>query len=206
MAKKKFDYFLYFKQISEIICEAAEFLHRVLRDFDSNALQKSIDYMHEIEHRADCAKHEMTQLLAHEFITPIEREDIVALAQELDNVVDKLEDVLLRIYMFGVKAIRKEAVAFSGVIVKCSGDLDKVLAEFKNFKNSATIRDGIVAVNHYESDGDALLVENIRMLSASAVPDREFYMWTDIYEHLEECLDACEDVADIIESVIMKNT
>ena len=199
MAKKKFDYFLYFKQISEIICEAAEFLHRVLRDFDSNALQKSIDYMHEIEH-------EMTQLLAHEFITPIEREDIVALAQELDNVVDKLEDVLLRIYMFGVKAIRKEAVAFSGVIVKCSGELDKVLAEFKNFKNSATIRDGIVAVNHYESDGDALLVENIRMLSASAVPDREFYMWTDIYEHLEECLDACEDVADIIESVIMKNT
>ena len=48
MAKKKFDYFHYFKQISEIICEAAEFLHRVLRDFDGNALQKSIDYMHEI--------------------------------------------------------------------------------------------------------------------------------------------------------------
>ena len=206
MAKKKFDYFHYFKQISEIICEAAEFLHRVLRDFDGNALQKSIDYMHEIEHRADCAKHEMTQLLAHEFIPPLEREDIVALAQELDNVVDKLEDVLLRIYMFGVKAIREEAVAFSGVIVKCSGELDKVMAEFKNFKNSATIRDGIVAVNHFESDGDALLVENIRMLSASAVPDREFYIWTDIYEHLEECLDACEDVADIIESVIMKNT
>lgn len=206
MAKKKFDYFHYFKEISDIICEAAKHLYTTLHHFDPAALQAKLDTMHEIEHRADCAKHEMTKCLAHEFITPIEREDIISLAQGLDTVVDAMEDVLLRIYMFNVIDIKTNAIAFSEITIKCSKELNTVLGEFKNFKVSERMKNGIVAINNYESDGDKILVDSIRDLSLHALSDREFYVWTDIYEHLELCLDAYEDVTDIIEGVIMKNS
>lgn len=206
MARKKFDYFNYFKDVSDIICEGAEHLYNALHNFDTQNLQKSLDVMHEIEHRADSRKHEMIKLLAHEFITPIEREDIVSLAQELDSVVDYLEDVLLRIYMYNVTKIKKDAIDFSEVIIKSTKELNAVLAEFKNFKHSDSIKKGIIEVNNFESKGDQILIQGVRNLSVSGASDRELYIWTDIYEHLEVCLDACEDVVDIIEEVIMKNT
>lgn len=206
MAKKKFDYFNYFKEVSDIICEAAEHLNDALHNFNEEDLQSEINIMHEIEHRADSARHGMIELLAHEFITPIEREDIVALAQQLDTVVDNMEDVLLRIYMFNVKEIKADAVEFSEIIIKCAKELDSVLEEFKNFKRSQIIKDKIVAVNNCESEGDKILVDGIRKLSLDESSEKELFIWTDIYEHMEECLDACEDVMDIIESVIMKNT
>lgn len=206
MAKKKFDYFNYFKEISDMICEAAEYLYETLHNFEAEKLQERLNVMHEIEHRADCTKHEMTKLLAHEFITPIEREDIVSLSQKLDSVIDCIEDVLLRIYMFDIKEIKQDAIEFSDVIIKCSKELNIVLAEFKSFKNSDNIREKIVAVNNYETDGDKILVNGVHNLAVSNVTDKEFYIWTDIYEYLEVCLDACEDVTDIIEGVIMKNT
>ncbi len=206
MAKKKFDYFNYFKDVSDIICEAADYLYATFSNFDPGKLREELDLMHEIEHKADCAKHQMMKLLAHEFITPIEREDIVALAQCLDTVVDSMEDVLLRIYMFNVTVLREDAVGCAKIITKCAKELDKVIAEFKNFKNSNSIREAIVVVNNYESEGDRILVEGVHAIAASSASDRELFAWTDIYEQLELCLDACEDVTDIIESVIMKNT
>ncbi len=206
MAKKKYDYFAYFKEVSDIICEAAEHLHDTVHHFDATSLQKPLDAMHEIEHKADCVKHEMTKLLAHEFITPIEREDIVSLAQSLDTVVDYLEDVLLRAYMYNVQEMREDAVAFSELIIKCAKELNTVLSEFKNFKHSDTIREAIIAVNHCESEGDTILVRGIRSVFTGGQSDREIFMWTDLFERFEMCLDACEDVTDIIESVIMKNS
>ncbi|MFA7637166.1 MAG: DUF47 family protein [Monoglobales bacterium] len=206
MAKKKFDYFNYFKEVSDLICEAADHLHLALHNHDTSTLQEKIDVMHEIEHKADCAKHEMTKYLAHEFITPIEREDIISLAQALDTVVDNMEDVLLRIYMFNVESIKTEVLEYSDVIIKCAKELNGVLVEFKNFKNSEIIKSRIVAVNNFESDGDKLLVDGVRNLSINPGSDKDLFIWTDIFEHLELCLDACEDVTDIIEEVIMKNT
>ncbi len=207
MAKKRFDYFDYFKEVSDIICEAAEHLYATLHGFDVNRLQAEIDAMHEIEHKADIMRHEMVRVLSREFITPIEREDIVSLAQTMDTVVDNIEDVLLRIYMYNVEEIREVAVSFAEVIVKCAKELNTVLSEFKSFKNSKNIRDCIIAVNHYESEGDKLLVEGIRVLfTDSKNGEKDLFIWTNIYEYLEVCLDSCEDVTDIIESVIMKNT
>lgn len=206
MAKKKFDYFDYFKRVSEIVCEAAEHLHLTLHNFETETLKAELETMHQIEHKADDARHEMMRYLTHEFITPIEPEDIVTLAQTLDTVVDSMEDVLLRIYMFNANAVREDAVAFADLITKCCKELDIVCAEFKNFKKSESIKEHIVAVNNSESEGDALLVKAMRNLSVSDATDRELFVWTDIYEHLELVLDACEDVTDIIETVVMKNS
>lgn len=206
MAKKKFDYFDYFKEISGIIGEAAEHLNKTLNSFDVAELKANLDTMHEIEHKADSCRHDMMQVLMHEFIPPIESEDIAALAQCLDTVVDTIEDVLLEIYMLNVTEIRPAALEFAGLIMKCTKGLDDVISEFKNYKNSKSIRDAIVSVNNFESEGDALLVECVRELSTSDETDRSFFVWNDVYNHFEECLDSYEEAANVIEEVIMKNS
>lgn len=204
--KKDFNYFDYFCNCADIICEAANYLDASIEGFDHASFQGRVDIMHEIEHRADSVRHDMTHHLLHEFITPIEREDIIDLAQQLDNVVDALEDTMRRMYMFDIKDIRPEALVFSKLIVKCCGALQDVMKEFRNFKSSKTIRDQIVLVNTLESEGDTMHAEYFHALYSSNADTRTLLIWTNLLEDFEMCLDACEDVVDIIESVIMKNT
>lgn len=204
---KEYDYYEYFLQISKYVCEGAAYLNETLRTFDSRTFEKRMKKMHEIENSADNVKHEMTHLLAHEFITPIEREDIINLSQELDNIIDDLDDIMRRIYMFHVKVIPTNAIKFSELIVKCSIELRTVLEEFKNFKKSKLISEKIVAVNSLESEGDNLHCDCFcKLFDESNTNTREQLIWSTIYEDMEACLDDCEDVVDIIEEVIMKNS
>ena len=162
--------------------------------------------MHSIENSADTAKHQMIERLAHEFMTPIEREDIILLAQDLDNVVDSIDEVLRRMYMFHMKAIRPEALKFAELICKCCKVLELVLTEFHNFKSSKTIYKSLIEVNSLESDGDVLYSESVRELFSGSASARDELIWLNIFEEFEECLDSCEDVADTLESIIIKNT
>ena len=204
--KKDFDYFDYFCTCADLICEAAAYLNQSMIEFSHSSFFEKVNVMHDIENKADSEKHVMTQQLLHEFIPPIEREDIIALAQQLDNVVDDIEDTMRRVYMFDVKEIRPEALKFTDLIVRCGESLKEVLQEFRNFKNSKSIRDMIVKVNTLESEGDVLHAECFHALFSSNVDTRTLLVWTNILEDFEMCLDACEDAVDIIESVIMKNT
>jgi uncharacterized protein Yka (UPF0111/DUF47 family) len=151
-------------------------------------------------------KHEMLKHLAHEFMTPIEREDIVSLSMELDEVVDKVEAVFQRIYMFNIESIRPQAIEFSQLVVKCCKSLVVVMEEFKNFKRSKCLKNFIIEVNSIESEGDVFYTNCMRSLFLEDADTRSLLIWTTIYDLLEDSLDACEDAADVIEGVIMKNT
>ncbi len=205
--KKNYDYFEYFIKCAENVCSAANFLHDTLAEFDYDKICDYVDKMHLIEHRADSDKHEMIQYLLNEFITPIEREDITALAQQIDDVVDSIDDVILRIDMFKVSTISDKAIEFSKLIAKCCDELSNTMKYFKNFKNSKELKESIVAVNTYESEGDKLHAECIKELfEKENIDSKELLAWTKIYDELECCLDACEHSTDIIETVIMKNS
>ena len=207
MAKKKdFDYFQYFCDVADRVCCAAEYMRDTLTDFDAASLEERVTQMHKMENDADSQKHEMTHILMHEFITPIEREDIVALAQEMDNVMDALDDVMRRIAMFRVAKIDSGAVAFADLIVKSTYGLKSVMEEFKHFRRSKTIMEQVINVNTLEHEGDNLHFECFRSIFSGNMDTREILIWTSIFDDMESCLDSCEDAADIIESVIMKNS
>lgn len=205
--EKDYDYFAYFLRTASFACEAANYLHESLADFNEDLFRSRMAKMHEIENRADDEKHEMIARLSHEFITPIEREDIVELAQHLDDVVDSIDDVMLRIDMYCLTEMRAEALAFTELIMKCCDELLQAVSEFRNFKSSSKIRDSIRLINSIESEGDKLHADCVRTLFRS--PDinaKTVIAWSGIYEDLEMCLDACEHSTDVMESVIMKNT
>ena len=206
MAKKSDNYYFEnFIQCVECGCQAAMMLEENLANFDVNRLSENLDELHKIEHDADKKKHEMMGVLVKAFITPIEREDIILLSQCIDEVTDQIEDVLIRIYINNVHTIRPEALQFTKVIIRCCKVLKEIMEEFANFKKSKTLHGLIIEINALEEEGDRLFIDSMRRLHTEVTDPLEIIAWREIYNFLEKCCDACEHVADAVESVIMKN-
>lgn len=199
-------YFENFIECVECGCQAARMLEHNLINFDAAALPENLERMHEFEHEADAKKHEMMETLVKAFITPIEREDIILLSQCIDEVTDQVEDVLIRIYINNVQTIRPEAIQFTKVIIQCCQMLKEVMEEFADFKKSKKLHQLIIEINALEEKGDQLFIESMRNLHTMAHDPLEIIAWREIFHFLEKCCDACEHVADAVESVIMKNT
>lgn len=203
---KDYNYFEAFVHLSSFSLKSAEILNKTLKDFNPIKIDEKIREMHNIEHSADVAKHDMLNRLMKEFLPPIEREDITSLSQKIDDVTDAVEDVLICVDIYNIKKIRPEIHKFTEVIMKCCKAVDEALVEFQNFKKSKKLHSIIVEINHLEEEGDALYVNGVRELYKTSKDPLEIMVWTDIYRSLEKCCDACEDVANDIENIVMKNS
>ena len=206
MAKKNSPYFNDFVTLANFSCQAAEYLQVSLRDFQPATLADRRKAMHDIEHTADMVRHDLTSRLAKEFVPPIDREDITNLAGQLDDVTDKIEDVLIRIYMYNIKTIRPRALDFADVIVKCCNALYTAMTEFANFQKSTTLKNAIIEVNTLEEDGDALYIDSMHEMYAEGGDPIEIAAWSELFDRFEDCCDACEHVADMLELIAMKNS
>ena len=198
------NYFTMFAEAVSYSCKAADMLKEDFTDFDPSRLAVRIEEMHHIEHTADIAKHELMEKLMKEFITPIDREDILELSNALDDVTDSLEDVLLQLYMFGITSLREDSLTFAAIINDCCHALKKLMLEFENFRKSRVIKDMIIEINHLEENGDRLYTEAMHRLYTNTPDTLEVLSWTTIYNCMEKCCDKCEDAADVVEAVILK--
>jgi predicted phosphate transport protein (TIGR00153 family) len=206
MKKNEYNYFDAFASLSKYSYNLAVTLHETLSNFDPNQITEKVKAAHEIEHNADIAKHDIMNRLVKEFLPPIEREDITSLTQEIDDVTDSVEDVLIYVDMFNIQSIRPEILKFTELLVTCCNAMDDALEEFKNWKNSKKLRDRIIELNRLEEVGDALYVDSMRDLYHNSKDPIELMCWTEVLHRLEKCADNCEDVANIIESIVMKNS
>lgn len=204
MAKKN-PYFDDFIEMIGFSCQAAEHLQKSLKNFKPEALSGLRETMHEIEHMEDNVKHGMIERLAKEFVTPIDREDIIELANELDNVTDKIEDILIRLYMYNVQAVHPAALDFADVIADCCKALQRAMVEFPNFHKSTTLRQSFIDVNSMEEKGDAIYMDAVRSLFEKGGDSTELIAWSELFDRLEDCCDTCEHVSDVMEMIIMKN-
>lgn len=207
MAKKNDDFFFRnFIECADYSLQAAKMLKQSLVDFDPSKIREQLDNLHSIEHSADNKKHEMKAALVKAFITPIEREDIMMLSQNIDDVTDCIEDVLLMIYVNNVQNIRTDAIPFIDLIIQCCEMLVETLSEFSDFKKSKTLNEKLINVNTLEEDADKLFITAMRELHTDNTNPREIIAWREIYNYLEKCTDACEHVADVIEEILLKNS
>lgn len=207
MARKKdVNYFDTFVELAEHSCQAANLLNEILNDFNADELQYRMKEMHAIEHSGDEARHVMIKRLAREFITPIEREDIMALADAIDEVTDTIEDVLMCMYMYNISHVRDHSLRMTEIVVKCCNALKQLLSEFHNYRKSQTLHNLVVEINHFEEEADKLFMEAIRHLFVTCKDVLEITAWDKIFNYLEKCCDACENVSSVVESVIMKNS
>ena len=125
--KKQMNYFEAFIDAVELSCLAAEMLQSVLENFDRSQIESQVKEIHKIEHTADLEQHVVVQKLMHEFITPIDREDINRLSHEIDAVTDSVEEVLMNVYMYRIEEITPAANEMAALIVRCCRALKNFL-------------------------------------------------------------------------------
>lgn len=205
-AKKNFDYFESLVKMSEFALEEAKYLKEMLSDYHPEKLEEQKTHLHELEHRCDMEKHDLTTALVKEFLPPIEREDLFKLAHVTDNLTDCVESVAVFLYMADIQNLRDDVPKFVDLVIECCVGVTEVLREFPNFKKSDKLLSLIVALNDLEEQGDKLYMEAVRSLSRTAKTTREVIEWRDVYKTFENCYDASESVADNVESAVMKNS
>ena len=199
-------YFDNFVSAADCSVNAARHLVRCLSDYDISKIDEMLKTMHEFEHAGDMKKHELTSALARAFVTPVDREDLALISQNIDEVSDAMEEVLQRFYIDRIERVLPEAHEFAGRLVNCAEMMKAMLTEFINFKKSQKLHDMIVEMNRFEEECDRLYLDATLKVREHCSDTLEILFWREIYDRMEECADACEHVADCVETVVMKNT
>lgn len=198
--EKFFDYFL---ETCEIICKAASLLEDLATNYVN--VNEKISTIEGTEHACDSNVHKILNELNQSFITPIDREDIFTIAKELDNITDDIEPAAHRFSMYNVKTVKPEAVTMTKLIVRATSELKNVMIEMKNMKKSKQLQNKIIEVNNVEDEADTIFRDAMANLFITEHDAVEVIKWKEIFELLENTIDACEDVANIVEGVVMKN-
>ena len=179
---------------------AAVLLSTLLEGFpDSLPLAERIV---ELEHEGDRITHEIIRRLNQDFVTPIDREDLLRLASALDDVVDLIDEVAAFLGLYGVEASMVQADAMARVLVEATRHLALAVHTAKSFDD---ISDQTVEVHRLENDGDAIVRQAIASLFEERIDPMVVIRWKDIFERLEDAIDATERAAFVLEGIIIKN-
>jgi uncharacterized protein len=169
-------------------------------DYNDECMQK----MKESEHECDDIAHEIIEKLNRTFITPFDREDIYSLAHEIDDVVDMLHTIINRLRVYQLNRVDKNLNAFTILIVDSINNLAKALNGLRNQANYGDIKKYCIEVHRLENEGDQLRDEVIKNLFDESKDPIFIMKWKEIYEESETVLDICEDVANVIGSILVK--
>ena len=204
----KADRFYYenFREAAEHCCRAADYLVECLSSYKPDRIREMLEKMHEIEHSADKKKHEMSAALAKAFVTPIDREDLAELSQNIDEVCDVIEEILQKFYINQIQTVTRDGLLFAKKIADCCRLMKDMLSELENFKKPEKLHAMIVELNHTEEECDAIYLESALRVREQRSDVLEIVAWREIYHCMESCADACEHVADSVETIVMKNT
>ena len=206
MAKGDKFYFDNFSECAALAKKAAAYLVECLENYDANNIEKVLEEMHVFEHSADMKKHEMNEMLAKAFVTPVDREDLDMMSQQLDTVLDLLEEVLQKLYIYNIQTIEPAAIQYAKHLVTACDLLGEIMCEIENFKKSGNLRPLIIKCNDVEEECDKLYLVTMHELTKKSTDVLVTLSWYKIYECLEACSDACEHVSECVGSIVMKNT
>ncbi|MGQ0762701.1 MAG: DUF47 domain-containing protein [Acidobacteriota bacterium] len=195
-------YFDLFVQMTNYIVEAVRELRDMLNDKQPNFAEYS-QRIKRLEHACDELTHTISTKLNKSFITPFDREDIYLMSSALDDIVDLIDDAARAIIIFDVREIKPYAQDFAGVLEKMTEQLREVVAMLQKPKN---LTQRLVEIHRLENDGDDIYHNAIAELFHEERDPLTVIKWKEIYEKLEAAVDRCENVANIIESVMIKHT
>lgn len=208
MSKDKFDYFDAFSLQARYAKEATEFLINTFDSYDLSQLYSMLTDMHAIESKGDDLNREVKAHLRHDFVTPLERDDIAQFTLLLDDILDKTEDVLMCMYMYHIDTVNDDMRSMARILNRASQSLAEAIREFPRFrKKSKDIVELLNAVNDAEEEGDRLFLEAThRLFSAdSCYSSRDCFVLAQVYQEFEDAIDACEITATRLDEIIMTN-
>jgi uncharacterized protein len=199
-APKEREFFDLFEEAGANIVHASDLLVQLLDEWpDHGDLAREV---RDCEHEGDRITHDIIQRLNETFVTPIDREDIYALASGLDDIVDYIEEVAGFLGMYRVEATMEKAIEMGHVLREAARVISDAIPRLRTFKD---MHHCTAEVSRLEDEGDRILREALAALFEHGVDPMLVIRWKDIFERLEDAIDSTEKTANILESIVIKN-
>ena len=159
----------------------------------------------EIEHEADEITHRTYEKMHKTFITPLDREDIYNLVNKMDSIIDMTEAAAARLFIYRVKEPAPTIIEQALILNEAIGKVKTIIHALRDMKNAPLILQAGVEINTLENAGDTALRAAMAHLFENMQDVRELIKWKEIHERIEEAIDVCEDVSNIVEGIVLKN-
>jgi uncharacterized protein len=200
LVPQKREFFVLYSRAAQNAVEIARLLVELLEEFPAgDALLRDIK---ELEHEGDRLTREVVALLNRTFVTPFDRDDMYELASALDDICDHIDEAAGNIAGYGVKEIRPSAKDQAQVILRSTEKLTEAVERIDGFGDAER---QLHELRDLEDEGDRLNREAVSQLFQTETDALVVIRWKDIHEQLEEAVDACENAADVLEAILVKN-
>jgi hypothetical protein len=201
LVPQKREFFALYNRAAANVVAIAHALIELLEEFPGGADAKVRD-IKELEHEGDRLTHEVIDLLNRTFVTPFDRDDMYRLVSALDDICDHIDDASEKITGYGVREVRPQAMEQAHVIHRSANQLREAITQLEGFKDS---RRQLTELRRHEDEGDRIERQAVSELFAGGYDAIALVRWKDIHESLEEAVDACENAADVLEAILVKN-
>ena len=198
---KEIDFFEIFDRAALNVTKAADLLVSLMENFDN--VEARAKEIYEVEQDGDMLTHDIMKKLNKTFITPIDREDLHGLASSLDDVLDLIWGAVDRLVVFKIKESTKEAISMSKDLLATAEVIHKAIKKLKE-KNYSYVQEYCIEINRLENRIDRDFRDALGALFDDVKDPILIIKWKEIYEHLEDASDKCEDVANVLESIVLK--
>lgn len=200
---KEEKFFDFFEELAEKIDMGGKLFLDMVESGNYNEAQ--ISRIKEIEHEADIITHRTYEKMHTTFLTPLDREDICSLVNKMDSILDMIEAAAARLLLYKVKVPASALIDQARVLNEAIVKVKTMIHALRDMKNAPLILQSSVEINTLENEGDVILRTAMALLFESEEDVRELIKWKEIHERIEESIDVCEDVANIVEGIVLKN-
>ena len=197
-------FFDYFKDLAELIVQGSRELEALMASFDD--VERRRFNIETIEKKGDKVTHATVELLHKTFITPLDRDDIHQLITNMDDILDLIEDSAQSISMYDIRSVTPDAARLAEICVDCAEKVKAAVELLPNMQNARKILEVSGEIDKLESEADHLMRTAMAKLFRDEPDVRQLIKLRTIYELLEEMTDRCEDVANIIEGIVLENS
>jgi uncharacterized protein len=203
LVPKEYGFFDEFNKHAATCVEGSGLLIEMLEHFGDAPAK--VQRLKDAEHRADNITHVTLEMLHKTFITPFDRDQIHELISLMDDVMDFIDGAARRMILYGVKASTPDLMELAKVLQKATLELQEAVKGLRNMKNAKKIMEHCITINQLENDGDAIRDAAVAKLFKEDRDPLSVLIWREIYENVETAIDRCEDVANVIEGVVLEN-
>jgi predicted phosphate transport protein (TIGR00153 family) len=198
-------FFSLFDNHAKLMVDGASALANLLRRYDEQERAVSIKLIEDAEHSADRVTHETVQLLHTTFVTPFDRDDIHRLISRMDDVLDLIQDCGESLVLYDIRVVTPEATQLAELLLQCVERVQAAVKLMASMGDANQMLEICEEIDKLESDADKVMRSAISRLFREEVDTRQVIKLKAVYESLETATDKCQDVANVIEGVVLEN-
>jgi len=198
------NFYALFEQGVAKVIEGTRLLSDLVSNFEHVPLKAK--RIKDVEHEADLITHETLARLNKTFVTPIDREDIHDFICSLDNILDHIEAAADKLLLYRIETVRPDAGLLTDILGKTVQEVKKAVEQLRHLRGTETITKYCIEINRLENEGDFIFRGAVAKLFEAHEDPLDVIKWKEIYESIENAIDSCEDVANVLEAVALKNT